>query len=96
MKIIGFLFYQKPFMTALDLVSRIGLTIATTSHSSLPPQRLLQAMEYVLQIKIKAILTDNGSEFLAHFHKACVEHGIEHFFTRPRTPKDNAACERFN
>ncbi|QQR55451.1 transposase [Candidatus Peregrinibacteria bacterium] len=46
--------------------------------------------------KIKAVLTDNGSEFLAYFHKACQQQGIEHFFTRPRTPKDNAICERFN
>jgi transposase InsO family protein len=52
--------------------------------------------EEVLQTDIKAVLTDNGSEFLAHFHKACLKQEIEHFFTRPRTPKDNAIAERFN
>jgi len=33
---------------------------------------------------------------LAYFHRACIEKNIEHFFSRPRTPKDNAVCERFN
>ena len=93
---IGPNFKKLYFVTCEDLATRIGLAIAVSSHSSLPAKRLLEAMEYVLQTKIKAVLTDNGSEFLTHFHKACVDHVIEHFFTRPRTPKDNAACERFN
>ena len=93
---VGPNFKKLYFVTCEDLATRIGLAIAVSSHSSLPATQLLKAMEYVLQTKIKAVLTDNGSEFLAHFHKACVERGIEHFFTRPRTPKDNAACERFN
>lgn len=93
---VGPNFKKLYFVTCEDLATRIGIAIAVSSHSSLPAKKLLEAMEYVLQTKIKAVLTDNGSEFLAHFHKACVDHGIEHFFTRPRTPKDNAACERFN
>lgn len=93
---IGPNFKKLYFVTCEDLATRIGLAIAVSSHSSLPAKQLLEAMEYVLQTKIKAVLTDNGSEFLAHFHKACIDHEIEHFFTRPRTPKDNAACERFN
>lgn len=93
---IGPNFKKLYFVTCVDLATRIGLAVAATSHSSIPAKRVLEAMESVLQTKIKAVLTDNGSEFLAHFHKACVERKIEHFFTRPRTPKDNAACERFN
>jgi len=35
-------------------------------------------------------------EFLAEFENACQGMGIKHFFTYPRTPKDNAIAERFN
>ena len=93
---IGPNFKKLYFVTCEDLATRICLAVAVASHSSLPTKRLLEAMEIVLQTKIKAVLTDNGSEFLAHFHQACIDAGIQHFFTRPRTPKDNAACERFN
>ena len=93
---VGPNFKKLYFVTCVDLATRIGFALATEHHSSLQASKLLRLMEGVLQTKIKAVLTDNGSEFLAHFHKACVDHGISHFFTRPRTPKDNAACERFN
>ena len=56
----------------------------------------LKKMKYVLQTDIKAVLTDNGSEFLAYFQKACEDEKIAHFFSRPRTPKDNPIAERFN
>lgn len=84
------------FITCVDVATRIGFALVTKNHSSKAAKALLGKMEEVLQTKIKAVLTDNGSEFLAYFHKACKDQGIEHFFTRPRTPKDNAICERFN
>ncbi|QQR55316.1 transposase [Candidatus Peregrinibacteria bacterium] len=84
------------FITCVDVATRIGFALVTKHHSSKAAKALLEKMEEVLQTKIKAVLTDNGSEFLAYFHKACQQQGIEHFFTRPRTPKDNAICERFN
>lgn len=84
------------FITCVDIATRIGFALVSKHHSSKAAKALLEKMEEVLQTKIKAILTDNGSEFLAYFHKACQQQGIEHFFTRPRTPKDNAICERFN
>jgi transposase InsO family protein len=89
--------YQKVyFITCVDIATRIGFAMAVDTLSSLAARALLEKMEEVLQVKIKAVLTDNGGEFLAHFHKACQKQGIEHFFTRPRTPKDNAIAERFN
>ena len=84
------------FITCVDVATRIGFALVTKNHSSKAAKALLEKMEEVLQTKIKAVLTDNGSEFLAYFHKACKDQEIEHFFTRPRTPKDNAIAERFN
>jgi len=84
------------FITCVDIATRIGFALVTKKHSSKAARAVLEKMEEVLQTKIRAVLTDNGGEFLAYFHKACKDQVIEHFFTRPRTPKDNAICERFN
>jgi transposase InsO family protein len=42
------------------------------------------------------IQTDNGSEFHLNFMKAAEELGLQHWWSRTHTPKDNAVCERFN
>jgi transposase InsO family protein len=93
---VGPNFKKLYFVTCVDMATRIGMAMATASHSSLEASKLLEAMETILQVPIKSVLTDNGSEFLAHFHKACLDRNIYHFFIRPRTPKDNAVAERFN
>jgi len=46
--------------------------------------------------KIENIQTDNGSEFQKHFDQLCSKLRIDHYFSRVRTPKDNAVNERFN
>jgi transposase InsO family protein len=93
---VGPNFRKLYFICCVDMATRIALAIATDRHNSIETRELLSKMEMILQTKIKAVLSDNGSEFLAYFHKACLEKNIEHFFSRPRTPKDNAVCERFN
>ena len=93
---IGPNFKKLYFVCCTDIATRIAFAMATETHNSKVPRELLQKMEDILQTPIKAVLTDNGSEFLAYFHKACTDQKIEHFFTRPRTPKDNAIAERFN
>ncbi|MBU1152016.1 DDE-type integrase/transposase/recombinase [Patescibacteria group bacterium] len=93
---IGSNFQKVYFITCVDIATRIGFASVTKFHNSKAAKALLEKMEEVLQTNIKAVLTDNGGEFLAHFHKACKKQGIEHFFSRPRTPKDNAIAERFN
>jgi transposase InsO family protein len=46
--------------------------------------------------RISAILSNNGSEFAKYFEEACKKLGITHIFTRVRTPQDNSMDERFN
>ena len=84
------------FITCVDIATRIGFAMAMKVHNSKAAKHMLSQMETILQTPIKAVLTDNGAEFLAQFHQTCDKNGIEHFFTRPRTPKDNAIAERFN
>lgn len=42
----------------------------------------------------KAILNDNGSENLGQFTRMLEEQKIDHYFARPRTPKDKPHVER--
>lgn len=93
---VGANFKKLYFVCCTDIATRISIAVATDRHSSIVAREVLQKMSYVLQTNIKAVLTDNGSEFLAYFQKACEDEKIAHFFSRPRTPKDNPVAERFN
>jgi transposase InsO family protein len=42
------------------------------------------------------IQTDNGSEFHRHFEAAFQQLNLKHYWSRIKTPKDNAVNERFN
>lgn len=80
------------FVNAINIEDRKGFSYVTTSHSSGESSEIFKQID----IHISQIQTDNGSEFLDHFHRYCVTHNIEHFFIYPRTPKQNAHIERFN
>ena len=53
-------------------------------------------LHYLIDANILNIQTDNGSEFFKEFEEAMLELSILHWFSRPRTPKDNSVVEKFN
>ena len=87
---------KKYIITIIDYHSRIAISKMYKSPASKNAKDLLLRMQVVLGVKIKAVNTDNGSEFMKEFEKACTELEIKHFHTYPRTPKMNPICERFN
>lgn len=89
--ILGRLFYQ---FTAVDCFTRIGYSKIYTSAGSTNGKNFLVSLLLAFPFKVKAIQTDNGHEFLLHFHRECVRRGINHFFSRPKTPTDNTMVER--
>jgi transposase InsO family protein len=47
-------------------------------------------------VTIRAVMTDNGSAYLAHAHRAALaELGLRHLRTRPYRPRTNGKAERF-
>jgi transposase InsO family protein len=47
-------------------------------------------------VRIRAVLTDNGSSYLSRdFAAACAELGLKHRLTRPYRPRTNGKAERF-
>lgn len=89
--ILGIRFY---LFVAIDSKSRYGFVWAYRNGSSLnAADFLLKVIEY-FPFNIKAVNTDNGSEYLLNFHKACERLSMPHYFTYPHTPKMNGRAER--
>ena len=89
--ILGIRFY---LFAAVDSKSRYGFfwaykTISSESAASF----LMQVLSY-FPFKVEAVNTDNGSEYLLNFHKACNKLNLMHYFTHPHTPKMNPRAER--
>ena len=83
-------------VTAIDLHTRYAFALGVTSHASSAAAEFFALWQQVFPVPIETVLTDNGSEFKMHFTKLLLEKHVTHYHTRPRTPKMNAHCERFN
>lgn len=87
---------KRYIITAIDKFNKLAFARMYVNHSSLSAKDFLLRLNYALNGKIENIQTDNGSEFMMHFDKACSSLNFNRYFSRNRTPKDNAVCERFN
>ena len=87
---------KRYILTAIDHHSRLAYAWMYQSHASTPAADFLQRLMYLLNRQIANIHTDNGSEFLKHFHTAAMQLALARYWSRPKTPKDNAHLERFN
>lgn len=90
--ILGKRFYV---FAAVDSFSRLGFISAFETGSSLSGSLFLEELVNYFPFAIKAIQTDNGSEYLLNFHKTCQGKNIFHYFTDPYCPKQNGRAERF-
>jgi transposase InsO family protein len=88
---------QKRFiLTAIDRHTKVAFARMYTTHSSSSARDFLYRLHLLLDGKIENVQTDNGSEFHRHFEAACENLNLEHYWSRAKTPKDNAVNERFN
>jgi putative transposase len=75
------------------------LSIHVSIDFSLPAERVLRALDQLIEWrgKPKRIRTDNGPEYISKLmEKWCDQHSIEHVFSQPGNPQQNAYVERFN
>lgn len=89
--VLGIRFY---LFCVVDCKSRYGYIWCYKNISSASGADFLQRVINYFPFKVEAIQTDNGSEYLLNFHKACTTKGIMHYFTYPHTPKMNGRAER--
>ncbi len=87
---------KRTIITAIDMATRVGFgQLYKTPHSK-AAWETLERFQELLGTKIRAVHTDNGSEFLGIFHENCIKFKISHTFSHPRTPKHHPHIERFN
>lgn len=87
---------KRYILTAIDNASRFAFARMYTSHSSRAAADFLCRLHLLVNGKIENVQTDNGSEFHGEFEEACKKLEVEHYWSRIKTPKDNAGNERFN
>jgi len=83
-------------LTAIDDLSKLAYAKLYTTHSSKQAADFLKRLHYLTEGEIINLHHDNGSEFEKDFKKACQELSLPQWYSRVRTPKDNAVLERFN
>lgn len=83
-------------LTAIDDVSKLAYARLYKSHSSQHAADFLKRLHYLTEGEIINLHHDNGTEFEKDFVTACKALSLPQWYSRVRTPKDNAVLERFN
>lgn len=83
-------------MSVIDIYTKYALVEKVNSLSSVNARKVFIRFKKENPTSIHTVQTDNGSEFLAHFHKHLEEKNIIHKFIYPRLVKVNSIVERFN
>lgn len=93
----GFFNGQHYYITnAIDYISGKVVSKAYRSKGSGNMAKFLADLPKRIGFKIKAIQTDNGSEYAALFHAKAEAMGIAHCFNYVKKPIYNGKVERFN
>ncbi len=79
--------------TAIDCYSRKRILRGYLHKSASCGKLFLNEIINQFPFKIKTILTDNGSEFMAEFDEECCKRKITHYWTTPDSPNQNAYVE---
>jgi transposase InsO family protein len=87
---------RRYIFTMIDDFTKIAFARMYTTKSSKSAADFLLRVLYLLDGNVKISHQDNGSEFEKLFKELCLKWGIRMYHSRPRTPKDNPALERFN
>lgn len=90
--VLGRRFY---LFAAVDCKSRYAFVWTYSTASSASAADFLARVKLAFPFEIKALNTDNGSEYLLHFHQASQVLGLTHYFSYPHTPQMNGRVERF-
>jgi len=80
--------------TAIDVLTKKRVLRVCASKSSRNAKIFIDECIDSFNFKIKAIQTDNGSEFHKKFHDYLAKLDISHYYTYPRQPKQNSYVER--
>lgn len=83
-------------LNSIDYISEKAYSVILPNKSSTSTASILPKLESILGFNIKAIQTDNGSEFAARFHETANKLGFKHCFNYVKKPIYNGKVEIFN
>ena len=83
-------FYQ---FTAIDVLGKHRVLRVYASQSSRNGALFLKECLASFPFPIQAVQTDNGAPFQKEFDKLCKELNLTHYYTYPRSPKQNTYVE---
>ena len=87
---------KRYIFTSIDKYGKAAFARMYKNKSSKNGEDFLLRLYFLLNKNIPRVGHDNGTEFEKYFKAACVRLGIEQYYSRVRTPKDNPNNERFN
>ena len=87
---------RRIIFTAMEEITKIAFSRIYKTNTSGFAEDFLKRLLYLADGKINIMHHDNGAEFQGAFERACDTLGILQIYSRPYTPKDNPALERFN
>lgn len=87
---------RRIIFTALEEITKIAFARVYSTNSSGYAEDFLKRLMYLVEGKVDLMHSDNGSEFKGDFERACEKLNLLQIYSRPYTPKDNPALERFN
>ncbi|MFH1353872.1 MAG: IS481 family transposase [bacterium] len=80
--------------TAIDVLTKLRVLFAHPSLASTNGAAFLVQCLLIFPFKLRAVQTDNGSEFLGAFQKLCERKELPQFFIHPRCAQENTYVER--
>ncbi len=87
---------RRIIFTAMEDITKIAMARVYKTNTSGFAEDFLKRLMYLTEENVNIMHQDNGSEFQGAFERACKTLGILQIYSRPHTPKDNPALERFN
>lgn len=83
-------------ITAVDVSTRYSFAQVYQRHDSASAKDFFQKLEQVFPYKIKAVQTDNGSEFHKYFMQYLEKQEITHYWNYKGQPYKNGHIEKYN
>jgi len=87
---------KRYIITAIDIKTEYSFACCYRDHGSVSAKDFFQKLEQVFPYKIKAVQTDNGSEFHKHFMQYLENQNIIHYWNYKGQPTKNGHVERYN
>ena len=95
--IVKFIYGMKRYIiTAVDVKTRYTFAWSYKKHDSASAKDFFQKLEVTFPYKIKAVQTDNGSEFHRFFRDYLKEKKTVHYWNYPGQPYKNGHVEKYN